>query len=439
MQNLIKFIMIKLSFQRLPLKYAAVVTFIVIATICFQSCKKTEVPVTLTVTSWRVDDMAEMNRIHALFTKTHPNITINFQPVETILYPAALAEKLKKGTAEDLIYLRPWEVGRAYYEDGYLDDLTLEISGLDKYSPINLRAWTNDAGVIYGVPSMGVTHGVYYNKSIFKKYGIQVPATWSEFIAACEKIRLGGETVIAQGAVTDWPLYEIVYSGIGANFYGGDASRKALMAGTMKMTDPKFLAAFEMVQSLKKYFPSGFETKTYEQMREMFAAGKAAIFFSGSWEISVFEGYGLTISEIGWFAPPVQKAGDRVQYVLNIDAGIGLNKNCKNKEAALEYIKWVSGAEYAQALMTELPGFISLTPGTYTVSNPLAQQMFDVSANADLTIRLMAERLSAGSPAGSALMGESLIGMLTGIYAPASAAAYVQTQLDTWYKPGGMK
>ena len=89
--------------------------------------------------------------------------------------------------------------------------------------------------------------------------------------------------------------------------------------------------------------------------------------------------------------------------------------------------------------MTELPGFISLTPGTFTVSNPLAQQMFEVSATADLTIRLMAERLSAQSPAGSALMGESLIGLLTGIYTPASAAAYVQTQLDTWYKPGGMK
>jgi raffinose/stachyose/melibiose transport system substrate-binding protein len=425
--------------EKQSIRAIALVSFFGLFSFCFQSCEKTADPISLTVTSWRVDDMAEMNRIHALFTKTHPNITINFQPVETILYPAAMAEKLKKGTAEDLIYLRPFEVGRAFYEDGYLDDLTLEISGLDKYSAINLKAWTNKDGVIYGVPSMGVTHGVYYNKSIFQKYGIQVPATWNEFIAACEKLRLGGETVIAQGAVTDWPLYEIVYSGIGANFYGGEVSRQELMAGTMKMTDPKFLSAFDMVQSLKKYFPAGFETKTYEQMREIFATGKAAIFFSGSWEISVFEGYGMTSEDIGWFAPPVINAGDKVQYVLNVDAGIGLNKNCKNKEAALEYIKWVASAEYAQALMTELPGFISLTPGTFTVSNPLAQQMFEVSATADLTIRLMAERLSAQSPAGSALMGESLIGLLTGIYTPASAAAYVQTQLDTWYKPGGMK
>ncbi len=429
----------KLFFARLKMRTIVLISLLSIVALGFQSCEKTADPVTLTVTSWRVDDMAEMNRIHALFTKTHPNITINFQPVETILYPAVLSQKLKNGEAEDLIYLRPFEVGRAFCEKGYLDDLTMEISGLDKYSAINLKAWTNEDGTIYGVPSMGVTHGIYYNKSIFAKYGIAVPATWDEFIAACEKLRLGGETVIAQGAVTDWPLYEIVFSGIGANFYGGEASRQELMAGTMKMTDPKFLSAFEMVQSLKKYFPAGFETKTYEQMREIFATGKAAIFFSGSWEISVFEGYGMTSAEIGWFAPPVKKAGDKVQYVLNVDAGIGLNKNCKNKEAALEYIKWVSGAEYAQALMTELPGFISLTPGTYSVSNPLAKQMFEVSANADLTIRLMAERLSAQSPAGSALMGESLIGLLTGTYTPASAAAYVQTQLDTWYKPGGMK
>jgi len=34
------------------------------------------------------------------------------------------------------------------------------------------------------VPSVGVTHGIYYNKSIFSKYQIQEPATWADFIAA---------------------------------------------------------------------------------------------------------------------------------------------------------------------------------------------------------------------------------------------------------------
>ena len=252
----------KLFFQNRSVRLVVLISFLGILASSFQSCEKTADAVTLTVTSWRVDDMSEMNRIHALFTKTHPNITINFQPVETILYPAALAEKFKKGTAEDLIYLRPFEVGRTFYDEGYLDDLTGVISGLDKYSAINLRAWTNDAGVTYGVPSMGVTHGVYFNKTIFQKYGIQAPATWDEFMAACEKLRLGGETVIAQGAVTDWPLYEIVYSGIGANFYGGETSRMALMGesliGMLTGTyTPASAAAYVQTQLDTWYKPGG--------------------------------------------------------------------------------------------------------------------------------------------------------------------------------------
>lgn len=400
-------------------------------------CKKSTDPVTLTLTSWRTEDVAQMNRINALFTKTHPNITINFQPYEATAYDDITSGDLANGAGADIIFLRSYDKGRALYDGGYLSDLTDVIPNLASYSPVPVKAWSTEDGITYGVPSAGVTHGIYYQKSLFEEYNIREPVTWDEFIAACEKLLLGGETVLAQGAQDAWTLNFVVFSGLTANFYGGEVARQALMAKEMKLTDPNFIEAFQKVQSLQKYLPEGYKTLGYEDSRELFGSGKAAMFIGGSWEISVFESLGSGSSRIGWFAPPVKKAGDKLQYCFHVDAGIGLNKKCKHSEEAIEYIKWVAGSEYAQNIMDEIPGFFSYTPGTLILSNPLAQEMFDAASTASLTVRLMSEKLNAESPTGDALMDSALKGLMTGTYTPETAAAYVQDQLDTWYLPGG--
>lgn len=397
-------------------------------------CRKSDDTVVLTLSSWRTEDVAQMNRINALFTNAHPDITITFQPFTATGYDSITLNKLENGTGADIIFLRSYDKGRTLYDGGYLSDLTGVIPNLSSFSPVAVKAWSTESGIIYGVPSAGVTHGIYYQKSIFEKYNIQEPATWDEFIAACEKLLLGGETVIAQGALDAWTLNFVVYSGLGANFYGGEASRQALMARDMKMTDPKFTDAFQAVLSLRKYMPKGYQSLGYDSSRQLFASGGAAMFIGGSWEISVFEALGAGSSKIGWFAPPVKKAGDKLQYCFHVDAGIGLNKNSKNREAATEYIKWVSGSGYARSIMAELPGFFSYTPGTLTLSNPLAQEMFDAAGTASLTVRLMSEKLNAQSPTGDALMDEVLKGMMLGSFTPETAADYVQEQLDTWYR-----
>lgn len=401
----------------------------------FTACEKNndaEV-VNLTLSSWRMEDVAQMNRINALFTKTHPNINIHFKPVNASDYDDLTLADLASDEGADILFLRSYDKGRALYDGDYLYDLTAFIPNLDSYSPVSVKAWSTEEGVSYGVPSVGVTHGIYYQKSLFEKYNLQEPTNWTEFIAICETLYNGGETVFAQGAYDSWTLYEVIFSGLGANFYGGEVARQSLMSGQKKLTDPEFVEAFRMVNSLKKYLPANFASLDYTDMQQLFGSSNAAMFIGGSWEISEFEKLGSDSSTIDWFAPPIMMAGDKLQYCFHVDAGIGINKKSKNIAAALEYIHWISGPEYAQAIMDELPGFFSYTPGNVVLSNPLAQKMFDAAATADLTVRPMCEKLSAQSPAGNTLMGEALNGMMLGNYSPETAAAYVQDQLDHWY------
>jgi len=390
-------------------------------------------PVTLSFTSWRTEDIERMNRINAVFMEENPNIIVDFQPIKDTEYDAQLTSSLQAGVGADLIFLRSYDPGELIYNGGYLYELNNDVPALADYPDAAINAWATDDGIIYGVPVAGVTHGVFYRKTIFDKYGLEEPETWAEFIDVCQTLKDNGETVFAQGTKEGWPLYEVIYSGLGANFYGGEKSRLALMAGEMKMTDEPFVKAFRAMKELQPYFPKGYQALDYASMQQLFGTGQAAMYIGGSWEIGLFEDLGLT--DLDWFAPPVEKKGDTIQYCFHVDCGLGVNKDSENFEEALEYVKWASTPEFAELFMNELPGFFSYTPGDYSLKSPVAKEIVDVAKNADITVRTVWEKLSAQEPSGNTLMWDAMIGLYTDVYTPEEAAAYVQDGLATWYGP----
>ncbi len=386
-------------------------------------------------TSWRTEDIDRMNRINAVFMKKHPNIQVVFQPINDNEYDAQLKASLETGTGADVIFLRSFDTGKSVFDGGSLAVLNDKIPGIEKFPAVAKKAWSTDDGRIYAVPFAGVTHGVYYHKAIFKKYGLKEPTTWAEFIKIAQTLKDHGETVFAQGALDDWTCYEVVYSGVCTNWWGGEKARQALMAGKAKLTDKNFVNAFKAEDQLQQFFPKGYEALDYVSMQQMFGTGQAAMFMGGSWELGIFEDLGSGADDIGWFPPPLVHKGDRMQYCFHVDSGIALNKNSKHYKEALEYVKWTATPEFAELFMNELPGFFAYTPGKYNLKNPLAREMLNVAANADLTIRVVWEKMSAQSPSGNSLMGEALTKMWKDELTPEQAAAYVQNGLATWYKP----
>ena len=62
------------------------------------SCKKAENnTIELVFTSWRIDDVEEMNRINAQFTAQNPNITVKFYSPGDINYDSVTISNLSKG------------------------------------------------------------------------------------------------------------------------------------------------------------------------------------------------------------------------------------------------------------------------------------------------------------------------------------------------------
>ncbi|HAJ94687.1 MAG TPA: hypothetical protein DCP02_00500, partial [Actinobacteria bacterium] len=392
-------------------------------------------PVTLEFASWRTEDIALWDSMLANFTAIYPNITINFQPTKNTEYDVQLTSALETGVGPDIMFLRSFDGGEAIYDAGYLAELADEVPALADLPDAAINAWATDDGVIYGVPMAGVTHGVFYSTAIFEQYGLTEPATWAEFLDVCQTLKDNGETVIAQGTNDRWDLYEVMYSGLGANFYGGEASRQALVAGEAKMTDDGFVAAFAAMDQLQPYFPDGYEAIDYVGMQQLFGTGQAAMYIGGSWEISTFEGLGMTADDVGWFAPPVENAGDTLSYCFHVDYGVGVNKDSENLDAAIALANWLATPEFAAIMMEETPGFFSYVPGDYTISNALASEMIAAASGADVTIRTTWEKLMSGVPSGYDLMTEAMWGLLTDEFTAEQAAAHVQDGLDQWYGP----
>ena len=64
--------------------------------------------------------------------------------------------------------------------------------------PLAARAASHD-GKLYGVPYSVPMMGVFYNTDIFAAQGIEVPKTYKEFVAACEKLKAAGITADRRG------------------------------------------------------------------------------------------------------------------------------------------------------------------------------------------------------------------------------------------------
>jgi raffinose/stachyose/melibiose transport system substrate-binding protein len=279
-----------------------------------------------------------------------------------------------------------------------------------------------------------VIHGFIYNKDAFDKLGIAVPATEAEFFAALDKIKADGTYIpLAMGTKDQWEAATMGYYNIGPNYYKGEAGRKALIAGTEKLTDANWVAPFTELAKWKPYLGDGFEAQTYPDSQNLFTLGRAAIYPAGSWEITGFNTQAQF--KMGAFPPPVQNAGDKCYISDHNDIGIGLNAKSTQSEAARTFLSWVASPEFADIYANGLPGFFSLNSKPVDLKDPLAQEFQSWRGKCESSIRHTAAIVGRGDPNLDLEFWRESANVINGTDTPEAAAATLQKGLDGWYKP----
>ncbi|MEO7221756.1 MAG: ABC transporter substrate-binding protein [Devosia sp.] len=395
--------------------------------------------VTITIESWRTDDLAVWSdKIIPAFEAANPGIKVVFSPTKPEEYNAALNAKLEGGAAGDIITCRPFDASLELFNKGYLAPLN-DLSGMENFSPVAKAAWsTDDAATTFCVPMGAVIHGFFYNKDAFAKVGItEVPATVDEFFAALDKIKADGTYIpLAMGTNDQWEAATMGYNNIGPNYWKGEEGRLALIAGTQKLTDEGWVAPYRQMAKWKDYLGDGFEAQTYSDSQNLFTLGRAAIYPTGSWEIAGFEANATF--PMGVFKPPVQNAGDTCYISDHTDIGIGMNAKSANPDAAKKFLSWVASPEFGEIFANALPGFFALGNTPVAMQDPLAQEFVSWRDQCESTIRSTYAILSRGTPNLENETWNASVQVIKGAETPEAAGARLQAGLESWYKPGAM-
>jgi raffinose/stachyose/melibiose transport system substrate-binding protein len=388
--------------------------------------------VTLKIESWRYDDLPVWrDTIIPAFEKTHPDIKIVFVPTTPMgEYNARLETKLDKGTAGDLVTCRPFDDSLRLFQKGQLLGLN-GLAGMRNFTPTAKVAWTTDDGATtFCVPIASVIHGFIYNADAFAALRLKPPATMDEFFAVLQRIKSDGRYIpLVMGTKDGWETATMGYQNIGPNYYRGEEGRKALIAGTSRLTDAHWVEPFRILARWRPYLGEGFEPQTYPD--------SGAIYPAGSWEIADFEKQaGL---KLGVFKPPVGRAGDRCYISDHPDIAMGINAKSPHAAQAKLFLEWVASPEFAALYSNALPGFFSLNSTPVQLKSPLAREFVSWRGQCETTIRPTYHMLSRGTPSLEREFWSAGAAVIEGTTTPEAAAQQLQGVLQRAYKAMGRK
>ena len=391
--------------------------------------------VTLTIESWRNDDLTIwQDTIIPAFEAKYPNIHVVFAPTAPDAYNAALNTKLTGGTAGDLITCRPFDASLALFQQGNLATLN-DLPGLDNFGDVAKSAWiTDDGKTVFCVPMASVIHGFFYNADAFEKLGLKEPTTQEEFIAVLEAIKEDGTySPLGMGTADQWEAATMGFQNVGPNYWKGEEGRLGLIKGTAKYTDAPYVETWKVLASWIPYMPAGFEAVKYPDAQSLFTLGKAAIYPTGSWEISLFNSQATF--KMGVFPPPLPKAGDTCYISDHTDIATGMNAATKHPAEAKTFLEWMTSAEFAELYSNALPGFFTLSNHQLTLKDPIANEFLSWRGQCQSTIRNSYQILSRGNPNLENELWRLSAGVINGSITPEQAGQEAQAGLDKWYKP----
>ena len=166
----------------------------------------------VTIDWWHIQNndpgKADWQAMADAFMAENPNVKIDITVMENEAFKAALQTNLQAGDVPDLF--QSWGGGglREQVDAGLVQDITDASAGfIGDLSPGAVGLYQVD-GKQYGVPFNAGMVGIWYNKDLFAKAGLEAPAdTWDGLLEQIQTLKDAGITPIAVGAGDKWPAH----------------------------------------------------------------------------------------------------------------------------------------------------------------------------------------------------------------------------------------
>lgn len=164
--------------------------------------------------SWWGNDVRNEYTIEAVsrFEKLHPDIKVKCSYSEWSGYEARSQVQMVSGTEADVMqinvgWLSQYSAdGKGYYDIEKLTD-TVDLSNFSD----EMLEFGRRNGILNAVPIAMNAETVYVNKTLYEKYGLDIPKTWDDLFAAAKVMSPDGVYPISGTSKSIW-LYCIAYA-----------------------------------------------------------------------------------------------------------------------------------------------------------------------------------------------------------------------------------
>ncbi|HEX3078110.1 MAG TPA: extracellular solute-binding protein [Lachnospiraceae bacterium] len=281
------------------------------------------------------------------YMSENPNIKIEVEALDDEAYKTKFKAYASGSEMPDLV--NAW--GQPSFLNEVIDAGLLAELNKDDYKDYgfidgSLEGFSKD-GKLYGLPRNTDVMAFYYNKALFEKNGWEVPQTYADLIALAGPIKDAGLIPISMDGADKWPL-SIYMHDLVTKLEGDFKTQYRESIANGDFSSPSYKKAAELLQEAVNagLFQSGFETTDYGTALNLFANGQAAMYYMGSWEMSMATNQDVipeVRDNIGVFMMPTVDGGKG--KVTDIAAwnggGYAVTANSKVKDEAIKLLNYM--------------------------------------------------------------------------------------------------
>ncbi len=287
--------------------------------------------------------------------KDETGVTVNLEFYGNEQLNDTLKVKLNAQSSDFDIYgYQVQDVMREFSRNGWLADMTSYVENDADWNWEDFQQSARDAvtldGVVYGVPVMTERHIMYYRSDLLEAAGIPVPTTLDELEAAAAKLNdpaNGFYGIAMRGAkvplVTQFSSF--LYS------YGGDFQDAD---GNATVDTPEAKDAYAMYgKLLADYGPPGVTNMGWTEASAIFAQGNAAFYLDADSQAYTFldPKSSAVVDTVAYGSFPAGPAGSHPYSI--VPQTLGINEYSTKKDAAWDFIKWVTNEENSKKLLAD--------------------------------------------------------------------------------------
>ncbi|MEU7740657.1 sugar ABC transporter substrate-binding protein [Nonomuraea sp. NPDC049158] len=303
--------------------------------------------VTLSYAMWDNNQKPVMEELSKAFTATHPDITVNVQLTPWEGYWTKLKAAATGGAAPDVFWMNGPNF-QLYASNGVLRPLEEEITNdkvdLSVYPKPLIDLYTFD-GKHFGLPKDMDTIGVWYNKTLFDAKKVPYPAddwTWDDFKSAVAKLSDPAKGVYGTAAqLTSFQEYQYNTIDQAGGFVISPDGKKSGYDNPQTIEGLRF-----WTDLIKNKQSPDLKTMTDTFPLQLFEAGKIAMYWGGSWNVSEFAANDYTKDKVDVAPlPKGQKQATIIHGVANV-----VSAKTEHPAQAWEFVKFLGSKQAADIL-----------------------------------------------------------------------------------------